>query len=142
MNVEQSLLVKGATRFVNPSARQLLRSVITLRCPVCLEGPVFRGLFNARRNCESCGFFFSRVSGYFLGSVYLGYGATVAAEFVLWFLLSRVLGMGWDIRVLVVLLAFASFFPIWFFRYARMLWMALDLYLIPPVREDFQARGR
>jgi len=124
------------------SAGHLLRGAVRLRCPVCLEGRVFRDLYNARRNCERCGFFFSRESGYFLGSVYLGYGATLALALVLWFLLSRVFGMGWDLRVLIVLLAFVLVFPIWFFRYARMLWMALDLYLNPPVSEDFDARGR
>lgn len=142
MNIEQNLLVEGEPPSLNPGTRQLLRSVMTRRCPICLEGEVFLGLFDVRRNCESCEFFFSRESGYFLGSVYLGYAATLAVAFILWFLLSPVLGMGWDFRVLIVLLAFVSVFPLWFFRYARMLWMALDLYLNPPVREDFQPRGR
>ena len=103
---------------------------------------MFEGLFEARRSCASCGFFFSRESGYFLGSVYFGYGVTLAGALIVWYLLSRGLGMGWDARVLIVLVVFVLVFPIWFFRYARMLWMALDLYLNPPVTEDFEARGR
>jgi hypothetical protein len=127
---------------LNTGSGQRLRSVLTLRCPLCLEGRVFGGLFEARRNCERGGFFFSRESGYFLGSVYLGYGATLGGAFLLWLLLSRLLGMGWDVRVLAALLLFVALFPIWFFRYARMLWLVLDLYLNPPVREDFEPRGR
>jgi hypothetical protein len=44
--------------------------------------------------------------------------------------------------VVAILLPIVLVFPIWFFRYSRMLWMALDLWLNPPVLEDFQARGR
>jgi uncharacterized protein (DUF983 family) len=121
---------------------RLLVCILTLRCPVCSRGHVFRGWFDAARRCTECGFFFSRESGYFLGSVYLGYGATLAVVLPSWFLLSRVLGMGWDFRVLAILLPIVLVFPIWFFRYSRMLWMALDLWLNPPVLEDFQARGR
>jgi uncharacterized protein (DUF983 family) len=125
-----------------PSIGQLLRSVLGLKCPICLRGRVFQGLFDARDNCEICGFFFSRESGYFLGSVYFGYLVTLAGAIPLWLVLSQALGLGWDWRVLAVLLAFVASFPIWFFRYSRMLWMALDLYLNPPVREDFEPRGR
>lgn len=127
---------------MNLSPSRLLHGVLTLRCPVCLEGRVFRGWFEAERRCGACGFFFSRESGYFLGSVYLGYGAALALMLALWFLLSRVLGMGWDPRVLAILLATVLVFPVWFFRYARMLWMTLDLWLNPPVAEDFEPRGR
>jgi uncharacterized protein (DUF983 family) len=120
----------------------LLRGVLSLTCPICLEGQVFSGLFAARRDCSVCGYFFSRESGYFAGSVILGYAATLAGAGALWVLLSLVLGMGWDTRVLALLAVFALLFPIWFFRYSRMLWMAMDLYLNPPVREDFEPRGR
>ena len=126
----------------NLPVTRLLRSVLSLRCPICLEGVVFGGLFDAGRRCEVCGYFFSRESGYFAGSVFLGYGATLGGAAGLWLLLSRFLGMGWDVRVLIALLVFVLVFSIWFFRYSRMLWMALDLYLNPPVTEDFEPRGR
>jgi hypothetical protein len=44
--------------------------------------------------------------------------------------------------VFVAVIGVSVVFPIWFFRYARALWMCLDLYLNPPVNEDFESRGR
>ena len=116
--------------------------VIRLRCLVCLKGEVFDGLFKAQRSCGHCGYFFARESGYFLGSAYIGYGATIGVAIVTWFILGYLMGLGWGWPVLAVLLLVVSVFPIWFFRYSRMLWMALDMYLNPPVKEDFEARGR
>ena len=127
---------------MNLPFRNLLLGVIRLRCPICLEGRVFDNLLNARRECAHCGYFFERESGYFLGSVYFGYGATLVVAIATWFLFARVFALGWHNVVLFILLTVVVFFPIWFFRYSRMLWIALDLYLNPPVSEDFQDRGR
>ena len=120
----------------------LVIGVVRLRCLLCLKGRVFYGLFEARRRCEDCGYFFARESGYFLGSAVFGYAATLAVALVTWFLLSIVMGLGQSWSVLAVLLAIVAVFPIGCFRHFRMLWMALDLYLNPPVKEDFEARGR
>ena len=122
--------------------RHFFIGIIRLRCLICLEGPVFAGFFNSLRRCSHCGYFFARESGYFLGSAYIGYGATAAVAFGTWTGVGSIMGLGWSWIVLVVLLFVASVFPLWFFRYSRMLWMALDLYLNPPVQEDFEARGR
>jgi hypothetical protein len=40
------------------------------------------------------------------------------------------------------MIAVALGFGIWVIRYAKMLWLAFDLYMHPPVREDFEGRGR
>jgi uncharacterized protein (DUF983 family) len=122
--------------------RNLVLSVLWLRCPICLKGRVFRNLLNIHRECSECGYFFTRESGYFLGSVYFGYAATIAVAIGAWLLFARGFALGWSNLVLFVVLAVVFVFPIWFFRYSRMLWMALDLYLNPPVSEDFQERGR
>ena len=74
--------------------------------------------------------------------MYLGYGVTLAGAGILWVVLSLILGLGGDTRVLIIIVVFVLSFPVWFFRYSRMLWMAMDLYLNPPVREDFEPRGR
>ena len=122
--------------------RPFVLGVVRLRCLVCLEGQVFDGFFRSLRCCGHCGYFFARESGYFLGSAYIGYGATIGVVFGAWVVLSYMMGLGWDWIVLVVLLSVGSVFPLWFFRYSRMLWMALDVYLNPPVQEDFEPRGR
>ena len=103
---------------------------------------MFSNRWDARRHCEHCGFFYSRESGYFLGSAFFGYGATVAVAIGTWVILGYVFGLGWNWVVLAVLVPLVLLFPIWFFRYSRMLWLAFDLDLNPPVQEDFEARGR
>ena len=118
----------------------LLLGVLRLRCPICLEGKVFRGPLATRRRCEHCGYYFSRESGYFLGSVYFGYGATLFVVLAAWLVTAYVFRLESDIFVLAILIATAVAFPLWFFRYSRMLWMGLDLYLNPPVKEDFAER--
>ena len=121
---------------------KLLSSVIRLRCPFCLKGRVFDGLFNTLRRCPECGYFFARESGYFLGSVYFGYGATVLVVLGAWPILKYVIGLESELITLGILATVAGLFPIWFFRYSRMMWMAFDLYWNPPVQEDFEPRSR
>jgi uncharacterized protein (DUF983 family) len=122
--------------------RQLVAAVFRLRCPVCLEGPVFHDRFNAFGKCDHCGFYFSRESGFWAGSTYFGYGATIFLVGTVGFTLGFVLGLGWNTTVLVAIIVVAIAFPLWFFRYSRVIWLALDLYLNPPVTEDFESRGR
>jgi len=78
-----------------------------------------------RDPCDHCGRKFDRAPGYLLGSIYVNYGVTallvVALYFSLYFgevLTSR--------QLLLVLGVFVLLFPMWFFRYARAMWIALD----------------
>ena len=41
-----------------------------------------------------------------------------------------------------VMIAVAVLFGIWFVRYSKALWLALDLTIHPPAAEDFKSRGR
>jgi uncharacterized protein (DUF983 family) len=96
-----------------------------LRCPTCGRSPIFRGWFAMNEVCPSCGRRFARDPGYLLGSIYFNYGVTallvVAMYFTMFF-------RDWlsDGQRLAVLSLFAIVFPMWFFRYARALWMAFD----------------
>ena len=40
-------------------------------------------------------------------------------------------------HTLFLLTAFCLLFPLWFFRYARAIWLALDLYFDPPRSDEF-----
>jgi hypothetical protein len=86
---------------------------------------MFRGWFAMNESCAVCGRRFHRDSGYLLGSIYFNYGVTamivVVAYFAMFF--GDVLP---NIGRLITLSLFATLFPIWFFRYARALWMAFD----------------
>jgi hypothetical protein len=43
---------------------------------------------------------------------------------------------------LTIMIAVARIFGVWFVRYSKVLWLALDLTLHPPHSEDFEPRGR
>ena len=75
--------------------------------------------------CGACGRRFNRGPGYLLGSIYFNYGVTAMLVIVLYFAMffGDVLS---DRQRLVVTSLFAALFAIWFFRYARALWMAFD----------------
>jgi Na+/melibiose symporter-like transporter len=83
-----------------------------------------------------------RESGYFLPHVPIGYGATVLAALAVWPLMRYVFGIRSDALILISMVVVGILFGVWFLRYAKMLWLVLDLTLHPPSREDFQSRGR
>ena len=75
--------------------------------------------------CDQCGLGFAREQGFYIGSIYFNYGATVIATGALYALLVLGLGRSHELA-LAVCLAAAVALPIWFFRYARSLLLALD----------------
>src|SRR6058998_576038 len=51
-----------------------LRAIIRQRCPVCLQGAMFRGRFEMNATCPVCGHRFEREPGFFQGAMYVSYG--------------------------------------------------------------------
>lgn len=75
--------------------------------------------------CSRCGLSFRREPGFYLGSIYLNYGATVIVTGLLYAAL--VLGAGTSNEVaLGVCLVVAVLLPVLAFRHARSLLLALD----------------
>lgn len=110
-------------------ATALLRG-LRLRCPVCGRGRLFRTWFHMHIDCSHCGLKFDRGPGYYLGSIYINYGLTAAlltAGYLALFLTDTLS----PTARLALLGGFCVIFPLWFFRYARSLWLALDLYVDP-----------
>ena len=109
--------------------RAMVRAV-RLRCPRCGTTPLFRGWFRMAEACALCGLRFERAQGYFVGAIYVNYGVTtilaVAGFFVLW----GVFGLSTRAQ-LAVLVPIVVLFPLWFFRYSRSLWLALEWALNP-----------
>lgn len=103
----------------------LIGRALRLRCPACGRGKIFRGLFTMHDQCAQCGRPFQRGPGFFLGSIYFNYGVTGLLVIVLYFtfFFTELLT---DRQLLIFMTAFALFFPVWFFRYARALWIAFD----------------
>jgi uncharacterized protein (DUF983 family) len=121
--------------------RMKLSSIVRLRCLVCGEGELFKGFFDSPERCPKCGYYVMRESGYFLPHVAIGYLATVLVALGCWPLLYYA-GVRSAAVTLTVMIAAALVFGIWFIRYAKILWMAFDLYMNPAVKEDFEGRGR
>ena len=119
-----------------------LATILNLRCPVCEKDKIFQGYFDTPEKCGSCGFYFMRENGYFLPHVAIGYSMVVTVTLSIWPVLRYGLGVTSDAIILSTMIVAGVLFGIWSIRYAKMLWLALDLTLHPAVLEDFQARGR
>jgi hypothetical protein len=80
--------------------------------------------------CSHCGATFQREAGFFLGSIYFNYGLTALIVAVTYpvLLFKRVVNENW---LLLGALVFVLVFPLWFFRYARGLWLGFDQYWDP-----------
>jgi len=75
--------------------------------------------------CGNCGLSFAREPGFYLGSIYLNYGATVILTGAVYALM--VLGLGLTTETaLGTCLAAAVIFPVAFFRHARSFLLSLD----------------
>src|SRR5262249_15825658 len=115
----------------------LLARALRLRCPLCGGGRLFQKWICMHRNCSQCGFCFERGPGYWLGSIYVNYGLTAliltGAYFALFFSEALL-----QTAILWALLIFCAVFPLWFFRYSRAIWIALDLYFDPPLPKEFK----
>ncbi len=117
----------------------LVGRALRLRCPVCGKGKLFRGWFSMHGHCPQCNANFQREPGFYLGSIYFNYGLTA--------LLCTIISvsMMFNRRVeqwqlIAVTLSIAVLFPIWFFRYARSLWLGFDQYMDP--RQGETGTGR
>jgi hypothetical protein len=75
--------------------------------------------------CDRCGLSFDREPGFYLGSIYVNYGATVIGTGLLYWLMVGALGTSHR-AALGACLAVAVVFPILFFRHARAALLAID----------------
>ena len=104
---------------------RLIARAARLRCPACGSGKIFRGLFTMHDACSHCSRPFQRGPGFFLGSIYFNYGVTGLLVVILFFTFYFTEWLTSQ-QSLYLLLAFTLVFPLWFFRYARALWIAFD----------------
>ena len=108
-----------------------LRGVLRLRCPRCLLGNVFRGMFAMNENCPVCGLRFEREAGYFLGALYISYpisGILLGILVLLFHLLMPAIRL--ELAVLLSALAYVPFMPA-VFRYSRVIWIYFDRWASP-----------
>src|SRR4051794_2019947 len=106
-------------------------AVLTMRCPRCCRGKVFRGMFAMNDPCPVCGLVFQREEGYFLGSMYVSYLLS-SIILVASFLAGHLLLADWNPHV-VLILVFLPFIPLvpLVFRYSRVIWMHFERWVCP-----------
>jgi uncharacterized protein (DUF983 family) len=117
-----------------------LGHALKLRCPICGSGEMFSGWFRMNARCRGCGFAFERESGYFLGSIYVNYGAAVLLATVMHLLFEYV----WNVPIwpqVAILSVFVAAFGLTFFRWARALGLAFDVTIDPPEPREFADEG-
>jgi len=85
--------------------------------------------------CSECGVVFERDPGFFLGSIYFNYGLTALIAAIVYPVLLFTKTVP-EKPLLWSTLAFTLLFPLWFFRYARSLWLGFDQFIDP--RERYQ----
>ena len=124
-------------KHAQPRYVTILRRALRLRCPRCGRGILFSGWFQMRQECDWCGLRYEREPGFYLGSIYINYGLTgglVAAISIVYFGLWRETIP--KLAVFGPLAVFSLVFPLWFFRYARSLWLGFDQYWDPQDTTD------
>ena len=83
-----------------------------------------------RAKCDHCQIKFEREPGFFLGAIYFNYGLTAVLALV-GFMVLTITQLIPRQQILWATLAFTVAFPIWFFRYARSLWLGFDQFWDP-----------
>lgn len=113
---------------------RVLAQSLCLICPACQRGHMFRSRFRMNVRCPVCGVIFERDGGEITGGMAINslvtctivfIGSGLAAIFTQISLLLLFLGIG----------LFALVFSVWFYRYARGLWVGI-IYLTGSMFED------
>lgn len=112
-----------------------------LRCPRCGGSRLFRGWFTMWPECQHCHLPFEREPGFYLGSIYFNYGLTALVVTVAYFAMYFGTTIS-QTAALVSLTLFCVLFPLWFFRYARSLWLGMDQYLDPAAEQPKEPAKR
>lgn len=120
-----------------PTKGEAVGRAMRLRCPMCGQGPMFRGL-TQRESCPHCGFRFEREVGYFTNALVINY-AIVALP-----LLFVIAPLAFFSRLslptlLIAALLVAVLLPALTFPFSKSLWLAGDVVVRPPEREEFAA---
>ena len=111
-----------------------------LRCPRCGQERLFKKWIRMNSDCAHCGLHYEREPGYFLGSIYINYGLTALLVTIGYFTLFFTQVVSPE-AALVIVMASGAAFALWFFRYARSLWLGFD-HFWDPLPKDASAQSK
>lgn len=112
---------------------QALRRGLRFRCPNCGEGPVFRGFFKMRDQCDVCGLSFHPESGYYAGAMYLDYALSAAiflAVFIPSFFLPDFTHLSYATKN-ILWICFGATLCLALSRPSYSLWLGIDFWMSP-----------
>ncbi|MFI5364740.1 MAG: DUF983 domain-containing protein [Candidatus Binatia bacterium] len=121
--------------------RKALWQALHLRCPRCGRGALFRGPFSMHERCTVCDLVFEREPGYFVGAIYINYGATAVVAVAGFLLLDALTTLSATAQI-ALWSVFGVAFPLFFYRYSKSLWLAIDHLLNPEEPQLRVVRGR
>jgi len=122
-----------------PAHQNRATAILLQRCPVCLEGKVFRSFLRTNKDCPVCGIHFERETGYYLSAMFIAYtiGFILIAPLALYLYLVQTPTVRFGVIVGVTIVV------VWplIFRYSRVLWLHADQLMDPrsPVHDNAQA---
>lgn len=121
------------------AARYIGRAFM-LRCPNCGGGPVLQHWFKLLVRCGNCGLRLERGEhDYLSGSILLSYsvGTLVFAAALAWIIVANWPVVPWGMLE-IVLPAIILLFPVVFFPFSKLLWLAADLVMRPVSPEELE----
>ena len=83
-----------------------------------------------RADCALCGLRFERAQGYWVGAIYVNYAVTATLTLTGYFVLWARTELSTTAQ-LAIWIPFLVIFPLWFFRYSRSVWLAVEYGLNP-----------
>ena len=114
-------------------------AILLQRCPVCLDGKVFRSLFRAHKDCPVCAIHYERESGYYLSAMFIAYtiGFILIAPLALYLYFQQTPTLQFSIIIGGAIVALWPFI----FRYSRVLWLHADQLMDPRIAPAADTNG-
>lgn len=116
------------------SNKNVVSSIIKLKCPKCRQGDLFinksvyktNGFFDMPSNCVRCGQDFDIETGFYYGAMYVSYGITIAINVAVFVALTVLdlyeVGLFLIIDLLVLLITLP-----YVFKVSRAIWINLNV---------------
>ncbi len=116
---------------------------LTLRCPRCGSGHLFRRYFHLVDDCPRCGLHFEREAGYFAGALAINItcvGGLFAIVFIS--LLAATIPEIPVVPILVIVVPIVVIGPVVWYPFSKTLWMAVDRAFLQRLDTNERLDGR
>ena len=118
---------------MRPPMIRMIARILSVRCPRCGEGPIFRSAFIRAERCSLCDWKFEREHGYWIGGSEVHMFASYGISVLIFIPLLILLGSTPAVQVGVV--GGHVVCSLLLFRYSRAFFIGLDFYVDPGLAE-------